>query len=289
MWSYDLDKGGYGLAAVPESLNKTKKEYLHLINDNLVKYEDYFNSDVLIIKPSFFKENALKILNGVKFVFDHRYGYAEQYVLNYLFSDKYLKLPLKFNFFPTAVRLSGIKLDHLESCIIHFAGDKPDLNTDDIFNRIYLEYFMKTEWWTNLDFLKMFGVLHNEVKKIFEDYHNETRNILLHFTNLLSKRKRAFLYDKNFTEFETLQEIFKINETELVMEFPTTQEELNKFVALKGTILLFIFMNDYKLIRISLLNHGFIENEDFVDGTKFLSENYGVNFKFDSQKLLQSL
>lgn len=96
LWAYDLTgRDELGLGAVPEI--KSPPQRFRLCTDNLVKHENYFNGDVFLLKPNFFRENFERILNSCKFIYENKYGFFEQDVLNYLFSEQYLKLPYRFN------------------------------------------------------------------------------------------------------------------------------------------------------------------------------------------------
>lgn len=286
LWSYDLGK--YGIGAIPEIWGKVPK-FHKLIMDDVVKYEDYFNTDVLILRPSFFHENLELILNGCKFIYDSkRYDQAEQDALSYLFSTKYLKLPGKFNMHVHFLR----ELDNsmrLEKAIYHFAGGsatKPSFDTDDIYDRLYFEYFLKTPW-ANAD---MFGNIHKALDKMFKRLQNELRDNLLDLTLLLRKRQRMFLIDEDF--LDAAKKIFEIEENERIMELPVEVEKLvEELKAASGKTILFILMNNYNYWRLKmfLLNQGFIEGRDFVNGFIFLSERHGINRDFDSRPIVQEM
>lgn len=277
-------RGGYGFGAVPEI--KAPPQILNLCVDNLVKRENYFNMDVLILKPTFFHENFDVILNTCKFIYENRnkYFFWDQDVLNYLFSERYLKLPYRFNEILADIRTTEPKPYRIEKAIYHFAGVKPGLNTDDAFNRLYFEYFLKTPWAT----ADMFGNIDKAVVKTVEQIFNESRNILLHVTNLLVNRRRAFLIDKGFQE--PAKHIFAINNDELVMDLSTGAENLiREMNANKGKIILFILAGNYPQIRNFLISQNFVEGTDFINGFLFLSERQGFKMNFDTKQLFKEI
>ena len=284
LWSYEL--GEYGIAGIPEIWSKVPKFHT-LIMDNVVKYEDYFNTDVLILRPSFFFENLELILDGCRFIYNSkRYDQNEQDVLSYLFSKKYLKLPGKFNLHVHFLR--GLKdFTHLEKAIYHFAGGdatKPSLNIDDIFNRLYFEYFLKTPWAT----VDMFGNLNKALEKTFGKILNDSRNMLLHVTNLLSERRRAFFVDENSRE--AAKQIFAIKPEETVIDLAEGGEMLIKRMnENKGKILLFVLTTNYWQVRNFLLSKNFVEGTDFINGFLFLSERQGFKINFDSKPIVQEI
>ena len=279
LWAYDPKKSGFGFGAIVEK--KSPKERFRLCMDNLAKHENYFNSDVLLINPKFFRENFETILNGCKFIYENKYLFNEQDVLNYLFSEKYLKLPYKFNAILADIRRFDPPPHHLEKAIYHYAGAKPTLDTDDIFNRLYLEYFLKTPWAT----VDMFGNMDKAFSRMFKQYLNESKNTLLHLTNLLGRRRRIFLIENSF--LETAKQIFEIKDDELIMDLSIDPEVFTlKLNALKNEALLFVFVRNYVPLLNFLRSRNFTEGMDFVNALTFLSERHGFKFGFDTGSIL---
>ena len=280
LWAYDPNDCGFG--AVQEL--KAPKKFLPLCNDKLVKYENYFNSDVLLMNPKFFCENFETILDGCKFIYEKNYPYCEQDVLNYLFSEKYLKLPYRFNEILRDIRSFDPKPLRLEKAIYHYADAKPDLNTDDIFNRLYWNYFLKTPWAT----VDMFGNLNKAMEKTFGQILNDSRDTLLNVTNLLSERRRAFLVDEGF--LEAAKQIFKIKDHELVMNLSTDAKTFLQILNdSKGEIILFVLTTNYWQVENFLLSKNFIEGTDFINGFLFLSERHGFKINFDNKPIVQEI
>ena len=282
LWDYDPNENGCGFGAVPEL--KTPKTLLPLCNDGLVKYENYFNSDVMIINPKFFRENFETILDACKFIYEKNYSYGEQDTLNYLFSEKYLKLPYHFNEILRDIRSFDPKPHRLEKAIYHYADAKPDLDTDDVFNKLYFKYFLKTPWAT----ANMFGNINKAMEKKIYEAVNNSRKMMLNVTNLLSERHRAFFVDEDL--IEEAKQIFKIKDHELVMNSSTDAKNfLQKLNDSKGKILLFVLSDDYWKIRSFLLSKNFVEDTDFVNGALFLSERHGVKFNFSTREIVQAI
>lgn len=284
LWAYDLDTvgGGYGFGAVPEI---KPLPGFRLCRDNLVKDENYFNADVLLLNPSFFQGNSDRLLEGCRFIYENRskYPYLDQDVLNYLFSERYLKLPYRFNIYIYALRRKN-KPHRIEKAIYHFADKKPDLNTDDVFNRLYFEYFLKTPW----AIADMFGNIDKAVSKTVKQIFNEYSDILLYVTNLLGSRRRAFLIDREFLELA--RQIFAINSDELIMDLSTEAENLIQVMnANKGKIILFILAGNYSQIRDFLTGQSFVEDTDFINGFIFLSERHGFKMNFDTRQIFKEM
>ena len=284
LWAYDLSKNkkeGYGFGAVQECLNKCPLKWIPLVLNNLVNYEDYFIDDVMLMNPAFFRENFEQILNGIKFIYDNNYYFLEQDALNYLFSKTYLKLPLKFD---TIVRNQRLFFPsrQIGKAIYHFAGPKADLNTDDIFNMLYLEYFLKTPW-ANAD---MFGNL----DKAFRKQYDLLKREFLRYTNLIGIRERLFLIDKNDTD--KMRQIFEIKDDELVVDV-SDPEARAKFLEtaneLKGKYLIYV-LHDWVTIKSELDKRNFIEGKDFFDARIILSaKDGGVYLLYDSRAVVREM
>ena len=286
LWNIELNEN-FPFGAVAEFTKWGEAEGAKLCYDGLVRHEDYFNADVFLLAPNFFKENFELILAGCKLMYQKGYILAEQDVLNYLFSKKYQKLPGKFNLVIAWERKKGKQQLRLEKAIYHYAGGdvaKPSFDTDDIYNRLYWDYFLKTPWAT----ADMFGNINKAMKKMFGQILNDSRNTLLQVTNLLAERRRAFLIDEDFVE--VAKQIFTIKPNEIIMDFSMESNIFfQKLNALKGEILLFILTNNYWQVRSFLLSKNFIEGTDFVNGVLFLSGQHGFKVTFYTDSIAKEI
>ena len=286
LWQIELNED-FPFGAIAEFTKWGEAYGAKLCYDGLVEHTDYFNADVFLVKPEFFRKNFETILEGCRFAYNNGYGLNEQDTLNYLFSKKYQKLPSNFNLVLNWERKLGQKPLRLEKAIYHFAGAgdvKPSFDTDDIYNRLYFEYFMKTPW-ANVD---MFGNLEKALDKTFRQFQNEARNNLLTLTLLLRKRRRIFLLDKDF--LDAAKNIFEIEKNERIMQLPVEGEKLVKEMkSAKGKAIFFILIKNFWRVRFFLLNQGFVEGTDFVDGFMFLSERHGMNITFDTRPIVQEM
>lgn len=280
LWEYDLDKLGVGFAAVPEVLNGTTKRALRLSVDGYVNHEDYFNADVLLVKPKFFQENFERVLEGCKFIYDNKYPYLEQDALNYVFSKEYFKLPRKFNAMIRRIR------DVVDKGICHYAGGegaKPSLNTDNVYDKLYLEYFLKTPWAT----ADMFG----NIDKAFRRQYDRLKTEFLRYTNLLYNRERLFLIDKSMTE--KMRKIFAIRDDETIID-ASDSAAMDKFFEtldeLKGKKLIYLLSNNYKPVEDRLHKIDFLGGRDYVNAFIFLSAKDGGRFVvYDSKAVVREM
>ena len=259
---------------------------MRLCADNYVKHGNYFNADVLLLNPAFMQENFDLILSACRFIYEHKYPYLEQDALNYLFSEKYLHLPYRFNLLVKDIRLISPKPYRLEKAIYHFAGIKPWFDTNDVFNRLYLEYFLKTPWAT----ADMFGNLNKATEKLFRHVNNGLKNTLLQVTNLLARRERAFFVDKK--NLDAIKRIFAIKDDETIIDASDSEAPKNLIESLaEGQKVFFILAGNYWQVRYFLLSQNFVEGTDFINGFMMLSEQFGIKESFDpySRELLQAM
>lgn len=99
LWQIEL--GEKPLGAVPEKeYGIDTLERFKLCIDGFVKPEDYFNDGgSVLMNLDKLREEHERIIDGVKFITEHNYFFADQDVYNYCFTKTYLKLPTKFNSF----------------------------------------------------------------------------------------------------------------------------------------------------------------------------------------------
>lgn len=278
LWEYDL--GEYGLGAVSEYLFKGNSSINPISKDGYVNHEDYFNADVLIINPKFFKENFERILECCKFIHDKNYPFVDQDTLNYFSSGNYLHLPKKFN--AVMFVLYG-KPEGIGKAIYHYAAHKPDLNADHIYNKLYLEYFLKTPWAT----ADMFG----NIDKFFRRQYDRLKGEFLRYTNLLYGRERLFLIDKSMTE--KMRKIFAIRDDETIID-ASDSVAMDKFFEtldeLRDKKLIYLLSNNFNPVEDKLRKRDFLGGRDYVNAFIFLSEKDGGRWLvYDSRAVVREM
>ena len=284
LWNIELNPE-FPFAAVPEFTKWGEAYGAKICYDGLVEHLDYFNADVFMAKPEFFRDHFDEILWGCKLC--HKAGYIlwEQDILNFLFSTRYQKLPSKFNFVINWERQLGKKPLQLEEAIYHYAGSrivKPSFDTTDIYNKLYLECFMRTPWAT----VEIFGNIQKALDKIWD----EQKMRLLHLTNLMKVRERAF-FVHNYN-FEAAKKIFAIKEDEMIIDAVAPDSVTTLLKALKefrGQKIFYILIEDMWRMQMFLSERGFVEYQDYVSGMIFLTNSFGLEDKFDSRPLVQAM
>lgn len=282
LWAYDL--GEYGFGAVSEYTNKHIWP-APLCQAGYATIEEYFNADLFLMKPKFFQENFERILEACKFVHDKNFPWREQDALNYSFQGNYLHLPKKFNTLVYCLRSidSYFKID---KCIYHYVGGakgKPSLSTDDVYNKLYLEYFLKTPWAT----VDMFG----NIDKAFRRQYDRIKGEFLRYTNLLYNRERLFLIDKSM--MEKMRTIFAIRDDETIID-ASDSVAMDKFFEtldeLRDKKLIYLLSNNFKPVEDKLHKRDFLGGRDYVNAFIFLSEKDGGKWLvYDSRAVVREM
>ncbi|MBR6887895.1 MAG: hypothetical protein IKN16_05560 [Selenomonadaceae bacterium] len=280
LWRIEL--GDKILAGVPEILTfKTPdaiKPGFRLCADDIVKCEDYFNSGVLLIDLTLLRGEEDTLMNGVRFRAQNpKYqDYFDQNILNYCFSTRALKLPIKFNRFTHYAKRDGETAS--AGKIYHYAGGSfgygLGLELDDSFNRLWMNYFVKTPWFD----ADSIGRLYEGFLKV----RGELEKSALKLSSIVSGKTRAFVVAKN--KLNVLVENFSVKSDEEVFAIESTvplQKLTDMMNASRGKKIFFILLPGFEFDKLTAA--GFIRGEDFLDGYEFFSE------KFNSYSLVKEM
>lgn len=267
LWRVELEDKP--LAAIPDALPQT----VPLCQDGFVKFENYFNSGVLLMNLEKWRTDAKFLGGGVDFVGKNsRYVFADQDILNYCFSEKYLKLPPKFNTYVWIERQAGNTA--IEKRLYHYlgAGASIGFNIQNTHHSLYWKYFAQTPFF-NMETLFNF---YNGFNKIYV----ERQNLLIKISALMSGKTRAFFTDIKNIDF--IKNVFAVQDGEEILTLTSNesvQNLINLMAAQRGKkVFLLLIMQGgiYNQLRDLLKKFGFVEGQDFFDGKIFLSEEQGV-------------
>ena len=259
LWQVDL--GDNVLAAVSEIENGTDlKKLFALCRDGFVKWEDYFNSGVLLINLKKFRDAKNVMLDGLKFVSQHDdYQFLDQDILNYCFTRQRIKLPVKFNTFVKFARKRG---DTLTNSIYHFAGESLPLYNGDAFTNLWLDYFIKSAWIDHDTFYR----IHETAYKIYA----EQKKFAAKISAQISGKSRAFFLDADISQ--QLKDIFMVQDADEVIiadSRDAIRKLLESMAISRGKKIFIIAVMFYRELAKILTKAGFVEGRDFVDGSDF--------------------
>ena len=280
LWQIDLsDKP---LAAVPEeeanffAYKEYEAERKYLLNVGLVRYEDYFNSGLLVMNLEYLRDNEELIMSGVKWRGDHpQCNCFDQDIWNYLFSKNYIKLPVRFDLFTYVDRRSN---EPVRKKIYHFSGASFGMDINDSFTRLWFKYFAKTPWFNE----ETIGRLYAGVQQM----HVGLKNFALQLSAILSGKTRAFFVLPH--NVDATKKIFSIHEDEEII-LADNQMALQKLIdamnSSRGKKVFFILVPGFPLQ--ALIQAGFTPGRDFLNGFEFLSEAHGI--PLNSYPLIQAM
>ena len=270
-WKIDLEDKVLGVVTEMQFRCEAK---FPLVIASLVKEDKYFNSGSLLINIEKFRAASETIEKGLIFLKDKPEfrKYQDQDFLNYCFSEDTLILPPKFNFSILDFRYRpGYDVGDK---IVHYLAGTLTMWGGDMWNRLYIEYFLKTPWCN----VKTFGNLYLYAVSLY----NEQKNLMLRVANLLSGKERILCVTANNADIAKKAFELKDSETILTVSFDDTKSMFEIFMSMKATQgkCVYVFVADkYKDIRDYLVDKGFKEWQDFIDGKLLLSEQYGAQMR----------
>lgn len=276
LWQIDL---GQRILGVVTSKSDDRRLDYNLCIEGIVKFEDYFNSGVLLMNMVALRQEKKRMFNALDFLATNPQFtlLADQDLLNYCFSTQTLKLPPKFNQVVLYSRIRG-KL-FADKVIYHFAGAGLGLDLNDPFNRLWMDYFIKTPWFNaeTIDNIYKFN------KKAIQDICAEHNNSMIKLSATMSGKTRAFIVLKS--ELNRLVENFSVKSKEeiLVVESGAPLQKLLDIIKTSRGEKVFFIMAPNFPFQI-LTEAGFVYGEDFLDCFKFLS-----NIKIHPYPLIRSM
>ena len=275
LWQIEL--GDKPLAAAPEIEIDTDRlafsiqhRIKYLIDQNFVAHEDYFNSGVMIMNLNFFRNADEFLMSGIKWRGEHpQCSCFDQDIFNYLFSKSYFKLPEKFDVFVDVERkkFSNLKI---RQAIYHYAVNALNLDKDDPFNRLWMEYFMKTPWFD----AESIGNLYDN----FRQNQIELKYTMIKFSSALSGKTRVFIVSAEY--FEAIREIFRVRSDEEIISINSNTIKLQDLldamntVASRGEKVFIVMVPNFSFDTFE--QFGFVYGENLFNGFDFLSEAHGL-------------
>ena len=265
LWQVKL--GNNLLAAVPAlEIGSDLPAQDKAVSDGFLMRDDYFSSAVMVMNLSMLRSQEHKILDGMKFINEHKYlTILDQTLLNWCFANWTVKLPAKFNCF---VRLARTKKESVAEKIYCYTIYSLQLDMSDQFNALWFEYFVKTPWFDAATLGKLFAG--------FQQIHVRLKKSMANLVIAMNGKARGFCATPNYVA--ELKKNFRVRNDE---EFITleNQKSLQKLVdAMKkshGKKIFFIMAQGFPLNL--LTKAGFTFGVDYLNALEFLSEEQGMS------------
>ncbi|MBE8949327.1 MAG: hypothetical protein SR3Q1_01815 [Quinella sp. 3Q1] len=275
LWRVEL--GENMLAAVPAlSIGSDIHTQDRAVADGFIKPEDYFNPGVMLMNLKLLRGEEEKIFDGLKFAAEHKYlNLLDQTVLNYCFSTQAVKLPAQFNQF---VRWARRRREPVKKGIYYYTAYTLQLDMKDPFNRLWMDYFVKTPWFDAASIGRLY--------EGFQQIHTKLKKSLVNLSVILNGKARGFFAVPE--QIDGLKKIFHINDGEEIVALEN-QESLKKLIdAMKesqGKKVFFIMVRNFPFNALTQM--GFVYGRDFLNGIEFLSEEQGMSL--NSYPLLHAM
>ena len=265
LWRVDLAKkilGAVPAADIAAELPAQDKA----VTDGLLKPENYFSSGVMLMNLELLRGAEQKIFDGLKFANAQKYfTLVDQTVLNRCFAEQTLKLPARFSSF---VRIARGRKESVEKKIYCYTAHSLQLNMNDPFNTLWLEYFSKTPWFDAAALANLYAS--------FQQVHVRLKKSMANLTIAMNGKARGFCATPNYVD--DLKKLFRVRDNE---EFITleNQKSLQKLIdAMKksrGKKIFFIMAQGFPLQLLS--KAGFVFGADYLNALEFLSEEQGMS------------
>ena len=275
LWRVDL--GEKILGAVPAVIISAELPAQDkAVMDGFLKREDYFSSGVMLMNLELLRDAEEKIFDGLKFANDQKYfTLVDQTVLNRCFADNTLKLPVRFSSF---VRIARARKESVAKKIYCYTAHSLQLNMNDPFNALWLEYFSKTPWFDAAVLGKLF--------ESFQQIHVRLKKSMTNLTIAMNGKTRGFCATHNYVE--ELKKMFRVRNDE---EFITLENQaslqklINAMQKSRGKKIFFIMAQGFPLQLLS--KEGFVFGVDYLNALEFLSEEQGMSM--NSYPLLHAM
>ena len=287
LWQTELEDKP--LAAVRE-MDANAYNYEHfdaaqkyLLTESLVRYEDYFNSGVLVMNLRYLRRAEDFIMSGIKWRGEHpQCNCFDQDIWNYLFSKNYLRLPEKFDRFICNER-SQDRIQ-IQSAIYHCTSPTLGLDMSDPFNRLWMRYFMKTPWFSE----QTLGRLYDNFQKNYFDLQATEKNSLISLSKIMSGKNRAFFVPAVYVD--ELKKVFGVRDDEEIIIADEKESLPNLVYAMgksQGKKIFFVLVSNFQAISELLEQLDFVLGEDFINGLKFLPKP--KSSQLNSYPLIQAM
>ena len=266
LWNQDLN--WFPLAAVTQAAcghtEQTQTNANPFVRSGIFKWNDYFNSGVLVIDLNQLREseigtNLLEHCLQIRKDLGVEARLLDQDALNFIFKKNFLKLPAKFNRLVfLARRLGNPKTAGRE--IIHYAGQTLETKFDDDFNKIWFKYFCRTPFCTPETLLDLVESVQYSIM--------QTNSLWNRVVNLSTTRFRGFfVYPKDAGK---IVELIGKNDADIGLNasFPNAIDNLISVMEEnRDNIIFFINISDtvYPNLREKLICRGFKEYTDFIN------------------------
>ena len=264
LWNVELGEKVLGVVpaiAIGNDIHVQSK----LVTDHFVKAEDYFDCSVMLMNLNLLRGREETIAAGMNFVSEKNYrSFLDLTVLNYCFALETLKLSAQANQF---VRWARRNREPLMKKIYTYTADSLQLDVNDQFNLLWLEYYSGTPW---LD-AETLGRLFEGFRRIYAQLNDRMKTSMRSTSAIVSGKKRAFFTMPQ--NVQVVKKLFTVRDDEEIITAgkpESIQILIDAMRRTAGTTVFFIVIPKFQFS--ALVKAGFSFGKDFVNGIEYLSE-----------------
>ena len=233
-----------------------------LMNLNVLRTQkEYFNSSLLLINLKLSRNQSQPVKTGVN---EQKYfELLEQTVWNQCFAQQVVKLSEQLNKFVGWARRDK---EPVAKNIYNYAANALQLDTTEPFNRLWLDYFAKTPWFT----LETIGRLYNGFRQSYAQINDTMKLSVRNISAIMSGKTRVFFTLSN--NVEMIKKNFSVRDDEEIIlaqgqdAIKTLLDAMRKGARKK---MFFIVIPQFPFAILN--NAGFVFGRDFLNGWEFLS------------------
>lgn len=246
-------------------------------SDDAVKIEEYFTSSALLMnlktlrtQKDYFSSNVLLMnlklsanQSGAAPANDPKYfKLLEQTIWDHRFAQQIMKLPAQLNQFVTAARQNK---ESVARRIYSYTANEIQLDTNEPFNRLWMEHFMKSPWFGQETIFRLYNGFRQNYNQLNETMKTSARSL----SAIMSGKTRVF-----FTlpaNVEMTKQNFSVRPDEeiiLAQNQDSIKILLDAMKKAAGKKIFFIVVPNFPF---AVLNKaGFVFGKDFMNGWEFL-------------------
>ena len=268
-WS--LDMKNLPFAAVPESFSAVEEVNLKRfvpVKIGTVEWQDYFNAGVFILDLDQARNNPEDLLTRcLNFLRDNPDStHLDQDALNAIFANLYFRLPESFNHLVNYARKLGLQIS---AETYHYVVSSLQLDSTDVFNQLWFEYFIKTPFCTQENFLQLKNLI-DEHRDNHQKMSEQKLQLIRKMFKIMTERQRVFFTDPQ--NQKSIEDSFGVDGSEIGLN-SAAENAVEKLIDMmkksqsesKRIYLLKIPPDQYQKIREQLVEEKFTEFEDFLN------------------------
>lgn len=278
LWETEMDTE-FCAACMDEPLQRELWKH-PMCTNGFFDVRTYFNAGVLLLNLEKIRNQYDVIREGEAFF--QRYPDSpclDQDFLNDIFREKHKILEQKYDRFVGVRRLE--KTDKIEEAIYHYSGEdgRPHFRTRDIYDELWWKYFQRTPWGTGRELELFYERKLFQMEQLYQWRESAFERI---------RHRKVILWGASGQLHDPIRKVLNewLQESDYYVDrdparcgcicdgLPVYAPEYLKKER-QGDFVIVVITMQYYVVRSLLLQQGYVEHEDFLDGRRLLPEDQG--------------